>query len=281
MLTPAATTQLAILCLVALAALALVAFVIWWRRSPLTLTQTLMWSVNYLITRLLWGTRIEGTVQVSSGQGAIIVANHRSSIDPSFVQICVRRVVYWMVAREYCEAPIIGGLLRAFQVIPVGRGGIDTAATKLAIRRAQEGGLVGMFPEGRINETEQLLLPGRPGAALVALRARVPIIPVFITGSPYDGTPVGPLFMPAKVRVKIGKAIDLSEYFGREKEEGVTWEITKRVMREMARLAGDSDFEPQLAGRRWKPGNDEEVAASLNGHNGEAIGSPRQATPAN
>ena len=129
-----------------------------------------MWSVNYLITRLLWGTRIEGTLQVSPGQGAIIVANHRSSIDPSFVQICVRRVVYWMVAREYCEAPIIGGLLRAFQVIPVGRGGIDTAATKLAIRRAQEGGLVGMFPEGRINETEQLLLPGRPGAALVALQ---------------------------------------------------------------------------------------------------------------
>ena len=87
--------------------------------------------------------------------------------------------------------------------------------------------------------------------------------------------------MPAKVRVKIGKAIDLSEYFGREKEEGVTWEITKRVMREMARLAGDSAFEPQLAGRRWKPGHDDEVAASLNGQNGEAIGSPRHAAPAN
>jgi 1-acyl-sn-glycerol-3-phosphate acyltransferase len=157
-----------------------------------------------------------------------------------------------MVAREYCETPLLGGMLRTFQVIPVGRGGVDTAATKQAIRLAQEGGLVGMFPEGRINETQDtLLLPGRPGAALVALKARVPIIPVFISGSPYDGTPLGPLKMRAHVRVKIGKPMDLSAYYGREKEAGVTQEITKRLMREIACLAGHPEFEPQLAGRRW------------------------------
>jgi len=139
----------------------------------------------------------------------------------------------------------------------VGRGGVDTAATKLAIRLAQEGGLVGMFPEGRINDTNDLLLPGRPGAALVALKARVPIIPVFITGSPYDGSPMGPLKMRAKVRVKIGEPMDLTAYYGREKEEGVTQEITKQLLREMAKLAGHPEFEPQLAGRRWKPGTEE------------------------
>jgi 1-acyl-sn-glycerol-3-phosphate acyltransferase len=246
--------------LIAVLAFAVLAFVVWWKRSPLTLVETFLWTGNYLIARLIWRTRIEGEIRVPPDQGAVIVANHRSSVDPAFLQICIRRVVYWMVAREYCEAPFIGALLRAFQVIPVGRAGIDTAATKQAIRRAQEGGLVGMFPEGRINQTDQLLLPGRPGAALVALRARVPIIPAYIFDAPYDGTALGPVFMRSKVRVKIGQPIDLAPYFGREKEEGVLQEITKLAMRAMATLAGQPDFEPQLAGARWK--TDEVLAAN-------------------
>ena len=53
----------------------------------------------------------------------------------------------------------------------------------MAIRYAQEGGLVGLFPEGRVNTTDELLLPGRPGAALIALRARVPVIPCYVQGA--------------------------------------------------------------------------------------------------
>jgi 1-acyl-sn-glycerol-3-phosphate acyltransferase len=246
------TSNIALIILIAVLAIAVLAFVIWWKRSPLTLKETFLWSGNYLVARLIWRTRIEGELPGQPGKGAVIVANHRSSVDPAFILVCIRRVVYWMVAREYCEAPFIGALLRTFQVIPVGRGGIDTAATKQAIRRAQDGGLVGMFPEGRINQTDQLLLPGRPGAALVALRARVPIIPAYIFDAPYDGTALGPVFMRSRVRVKIGKPIDLSAYFGREKEDGVLQEITKLAMRAMAALAGQPDFEPQLAGARWK-----------------------------
>jgi 1-acyl-sn-glycerol-3-phosphate acyltransferase len=254
------TSNPALIVLIAVLAIAVLAFVIWWKRSPLTLIETFLWSGNYLIARLIWRTRIEGELQVQPNQGAVIVANHRSSVDPAFLQICIRRVVYWMVAREYCQAPFIGALLRAFQVIPVGRGGIDTAATKQAIRLAQDGGIVGMFPEGRINLTDQILLPGRPGAALVALRARVPIIPAYIFDAPYDGTALGPIFMRSKVRVKIGQPIDLSPYYGREKEDGVLQEITKRAMHAMATLAGQPNFEPQLAGARWK--TDEVIAAN-------------------
>jgi 1-acyl-sn-glycerol-3-phosphate acyltransferase len=224
-----------------------------WLRSELTLKQAAMWTINYVIAKVLWRTKLENALPVKSGQGAVIVANHRSGIDPCLIQVAVRRVVYWMVAREYVQAKFIGSVLRALQVIPVGRGGVDTAATKLAIRIAQEGGLVGMFPEGRINETtDQLFLPGRPGAALVALKARVPIIPVYIEGAPYDGTPTGSFKMRANVRVRFGEPIDLSPYFDRERGDGLTQEITKLAMREMAKLAGHPEFEPQMAGRRWK-----------------------------
>jgi 1-acyl-sn-glycerol-3-phosphate acyltransferase len=140
---------------------------------------------------------------------------------------------------------------------------------------AQDGGIVGMFPEGRINQTDQVLLPGRPGAALVALRARVPIIPTYIFDAPYDGTALGPVFMRSKVRVKIGQPIDLSPYYGREKEEGVLQEITKLAMRAMAALAGQPNFEPQLAGARWK--TDEVIVANgETASNGDAEAATQQ-----
>jgi 1-acyl-sn-glycerol-3-phosphate acyltransferase len=258
--------------LFAVLAIAAVAwFVIWWKRSPLTFKQIILWSINYAIARLMWRTHFEGSLPVNSDRGAVIVANHRSGIDPSLIQPCIRRVVYWMVAREYCENWLLGPILRALQVIPVGRGGIDTAATKYAIRLASEGGLIGMFPEGRVNETDDLLLPGRPGAALVALKARVPIIPIYIIGAPYDGTPLGPLKMRAKVLVKIGHPLDISEYFGREREDGVTQKVTLRAMKEIAKLAGHPDFEPQLAGRRWRNGD---TAVEENGNENPAAAPP-------
>jgi 1-acyl-sn-glycerol-3-phosphate acyltransferase len=241
-----------------------------------------MWTINFLIARLLWGARVEGELRLPSHQGAVIVANHCSSIDPSFIQLYMRRVVHWMVAREYCESGFAGWLLSKLQVISVGRGGIDTAAIKQAIRLTRAGGLVGIFPEGRINESHQtLLLPGRPGAALVALRARVPIIPMYIAGSPYDGTSLGPLLMRARVRIKIGPSLDLSSYFGREKAEGVMEEITRRVLQEIAKLAGQPEFQPELAGRRWRLGDEEAEIASENisasSKNGEVgEGSPRE-----
>ncbi len=156
-----------------------------------------------------------------------------------------------MVASEYWKFPVMGLVFRTLQAIPVGRRGVDTAATKAAIRLAGEGRLVGIFPEGRINMTDALLLPCRPGVALVALKARVPIVPVYIAGAPYNGSALGSFFMPAKVRVTIGQPIDLRPYFDRQRDKEVLAEITRRLLKEIARLAGQENFEPQLAGKKW------------------------------
>ena len=63
--------------------------------------------------------------------------------------------------------------------------------------------------------------------------------------------------MTAKARVIVGKPIDLSPYFGRDNDKAVLQELTKLFLKEIARLAGVDDFEPQLAGRHWKPGQEE------------------------
>jgi len=255
MLLASSTDLLAVVLLAAFAA-GLAGFL--WRvrrRFPLTLAQSFWYGVNYLIARILWRARISGPLPVAPGRGAVIVCNHRSSLDPSFIEIATRRVVHWMVAKEFCEHWAFAWILRLAEVIPVNRGGIDTQATKSAIRLARAGGLVALFPEGRINTTERLLLPGRPGAAMIALKARVPVIPCYVHGSPYDGTALGCLLMPAKVEVRMGEPMDLSDYYGSEDEREVLEQLTRRFLVAIATLGGDPDFKPELAGRFYKPGS--------------------------
>lgn len=68
--------------------------------------------------------------------------------------------------------------------------------------------------------------------------------------------------MRARVKVKFGQLIDISEYYGREQEPGVHAEIMRRCMKAVAELAGQPDFEPKLAGRNWKP-TTEQIEADM------------------
>ena len=52
------------------------------RRFPLTLAKTFWYGVNYAITRLQWRARVNRPLPISPGMGAVIVSNHRSSLDP-------------------------------------------------------------------------------------------------------------------------------------------------------------------------------------------------------
>lgn len=222
--------------------------------------QAILWSMSYLIARWQWRAKLPASLPIPDDSGCVLVCNHRSSVDPFFLQTVTARKIHWMVAKEYVTHPLFGLALRVCEVIPVGRGGVDTAATKSALRLTASGGLVGMFPEGRINMTEQLLLPCRPGAAVVALKSRVPLLPVYIQGSPYRKTPWSPFLMRANVVVRVGPLLDVSEFYGREDEPEIVQQVMLRVLKAIAALAEQPDFEPQLAGRNWKP-TAEEIAA--------------------
>lgn len=162
---------------------------------------------TYLMGRILWRVHFTNSAPAELQSGAILVANHRSSVDPFFVQLAAGRRVHWMVAKEYCQHFAFGPLLRACKVIPTNRSGSDTASTKAAIRLTSEGRLVGMFPEGKINRTSRTLMPIRSGAAVVAQKADAPLIPLLINGSPYRDTVWSPVFMPAHVQITFGAPI--------------------------------------------------------------------------
>jgi 1-acyl-sn-glycerol-3-phosphate acyltransferase len=237
--------------------------VVAWRvvRSDFNLVQAALVFLSAILARVLWRARVVGRIDVPRGQGAIVVCNHTSPVDPWFTKLGSPRIMHYMVASEFFHHPAMHWFFKAVKAIPVNRGGIDTAATKQAIRYAQDGLLVGIFPEGRINPTRAVLLPGRPGALLVALKARVPIQICYIHDSPQAKSIGATFFARAKTTLVVGPLLDISEYYGREKEDGVLQELTLRVLKAIAVTGGHPEFEPRLAGKNWKPREDEDLDA--------------------
>jgi len=238
--------------LILLAIAPAVCFLVWSRRTPFDPFRAFWYLMSILLVRVLWRAKIP-PMPIPPGQGAVLVSNHRSSVDPFFIEFGSNRHVHWMVAGEYFKNPAFGWFLKCAEAIPVSRRGVDTAATKMAIRLVSEGELVGMFPEGRINMTDEFMLPGRPGAILVALKARVPVVPCYVQDSPYDRTPWSPFFMAAKATVRFGEPIDLSQYYDHGHESGAVGQLILDAMSAIAQLADCDGFEPRLAGRRWRP----------------------------
>lgn len=198
---------IAVAWLTLLAAVGLAYFLWLYRRSDYDTWESCLYTPTYLLGRLLWRVHFTNQAPEELRGGGVLAANHRSSVDPFFVQLAARRRVHWMVAQEYCRHPAFGPLLRALEVIPTNRSGMDTASTKAALRITQERRLVGMFPEGKINRWGKPLLPLRGGAALVAMRSQVPIIPLWIEGSPLGKSVWSPVLMPAHVKITFGTPI--------------------------------------------------------------------------
>ena len=226
------------------------------RQARCTLAQAPLYFLGFLFVNFLWRAKLMRPANWVPGEGAVVVANHTSSVDPFFVQMACDRVVHWMIAREFVEHFIWGPMVKIWKVISANRGGVDTTATREAIRLAQGGGLVGIFPEGRINMTEEFMLSVRPGAAMIAARADVPIVPIYIEGAPFDRFPHSPFVMPARVRVWVGTPVRVCDY-GDPKSTDTLKRAMRKVVLQIADMAGEEVFRPTLAGRNWKPTREE------------------------
>lgn len=152
--------------------------------------------------------RVEGAERVPREGPGVVVAPHRSWLDPACISgACPRPVRFLMMDTVY-RRPAASWFYRRMRSIPVGAGGAPLTVTALrqALRALRDGQLIGVFPEGRV-VAGRVLGPFQPGAAMLAARGGAPIIPVFIRGSsrawPHGRAWPG----PARVSVRIGPAI--------------------------------------------------------------------------
>lgn len=171
----------------------------------------------------------------------IVAANHTSPIDPLLMlSASPYRIFGFLVAVEYYRIPVLGYLIRLIESIPTTRTGVDTAATKAALRRLREGGAIGIFPQGRI-QLEGEELPAREGVALLAMRTGATVVPVHVSGVRYNDNVPATFFRRHHARVRFGKPIDLSTYVDRQRDRAVQHEVAEVIMQRIWALGPDHD----------------------------------------
>ena len=172
----------------------------------------LLWRLNATYCRLVH--RLQTNQAPLPGQGAaILIANHTCNIDHFLLQAGTFRKLGFMIAKEYYDFPPFRPFCRLIGCIPVNRNGKDLAATRAALRALEEGRVVTMFPEGKIiPKSGEEIGEGKHGVAFLALRAKVPVIPAYIRGTPRSNEFRQSFFMPSHARVMYGPAIDPAEY---------------------------------------------------------------------
>src|SRR5262245_1444504 len=219
--------------------------VVAWRAllCPQGLRLWLLYVMDSLYCRLCFHWRANRRCPWLNERSAIIVANHRSPLDPILIWVGMtnRRSLECLTAREYFGIPGLRFIFESTHAIPVERKGKDMAATREALRRLKEGHYLGVFPEGRIN-TGPGLLPGATGVAWLALHSHAPVYPLFIHNAPQTVSMVSPFYTFTRIRVSYGEAVDLSAYYGRRITAELLQEVTDLMMSRLAQLGG---IEPQ------------------------------------
>lgn len=190
----------------------LIGMSLWWiivvpvlRRGPSeTAALGLLWRLSKLMLRLRQHPQFEGLEHFESvmqaGGPVLILANHTGAVDPLLIHAAGPRLIRWMMARDMM-APGSEDLWKLIRVIGVDRTGPDATALRIAMRTLRDGGVVGLFPEGRITRPAGTLRPFQEGVGVLAARCGATVLPCWISGTPDVDSVGGSVFGRSPSRV--------------------------------------------------------------------------------
>ncbi|MBR4335846.1 MAG: (d)CMP kinase [Clostridia bacterium] len=133
------------------------------------------------IIRFFHRIKVTGRENIPRAGGGILCANHIAILDIFSIGASVPRPINFLAKRELFKIPILSSLIRSAGAIPLERKKTDLGAIRRSTELAANGNLVAIFPQGHRQpgknpaDTEY-----KSGAALVAYRSGVPIIPICI-----------------------------------------------------------------------------------------------------
>ncbi len=173
-------------------------------------------AVIWVFYNLVFRIKTEGLENIPEGENLVVCANHKSLFDAPLLAMCLPFKIRFMAKEELFKNKLFASFFRALGAFPVKRGKGDIGALKAAIKILKDGEYLGIFPEGS-RSPKGYMHKGKAGAALIAAKSGVNILPVGIFGE-YK------LF--SRLTVRIGKPIDLSEHFGLKLDSETLQSIT-------------------------------------------------------
>ena len=150
----------------------------------------------------------------------IIMANHRSFADPMALAIKVKRYeIRFIGKRELAHGRLKSWLFSGLHMILVSRHATDMAAMRQCMQTLKEGHILGIFPEGTRHQPE-MMQEVESGTAIIALRARVPLLPVYIDGK------IRPFHI---THIYYGKPMELDDLYAQGVNNETAHQLCQRI----------------------------------------------------
>ena len=169
-----------------------------------------------IIFRLWYRPKVYGKENIPKEGSILITANHKHVYDQCAIIISTKRVIHYMAKKEYFDGKH-AWFFKMSGCISVDRSIHDDNAKTQALEVLEDGGAIGLFPEGTRNKTDAFLLPFKFGAVSMAKKTDSYLVPVGISGD-YK-------FRSKNLRYYIGKPFKVGDMTLEEANEKLAKEI--------------------------------------------------------
>lgn len=155
-----------------------------------------------ILLKIIFRPQIIGKENIPKDGALIFAGNHKHAVDPTMVMMSTDRIVHYMAKEELFKG-LHGILFKKIGLIKIHRGKSNTVAIIEAENVLNNGGTIGIFPEGTRNKGKDELLKFRHGAVRIAKNTNTKILP-FAIRNKYK------IFRKSVV-LEFGKPIDVSD----------------------------------------------------------------------
>ncbi len=180
----------------------------------------------------LWKPRVLGSWRVPAAYPVILAVNHAHNIDGPMVMGVAPRPTHFLIKKEAFVGPL-DPFLTGIGQVKVDRHSTDRTAIARALGVLEQGGVLGIFPEGTRGEGDFASI--RAGLAYFAVRGGAPIVPVAVLGSSDRPGRLIKALPPLRSRVDVvfGDPFDAGDGSGRRTRKALD-EATARIQKQLA-----------------------------------------------
>jgi len=140
------------------------------------------WCAFRTLYKLYFRWHVYNAERVPLEGGVILASNHASFLDPPLVGAGVKRGINYLARENLFRFPVMGWVLRHWQVVPVDRDGGGAAGLRAILDRLLAGGAIILFPEGT-RTRDGKIQPARSGIGLTVIKSKAPVVPVRVFGT--------------------------------------------------------------------------------------------------
>lgn len=135
----------------------------------------------WLFIKIFYHPTVIGLENIPKEGRILIAGNHTKWLDPVMLVGIVKRQVHFLAKDELFHG-ISRGIVKGMGCVPVNRKIHDKNALQGAIDFLNKDLCVGIFPEGTINRTSDIIMPFKIGAVKACFETNTKLVPFVITG---------------------------------------------------------------------------------------------------